>query len=92
MGLAPAQPDQALIDGLSLDAAWERTKDLERRVNELQLLLKSSKEAYEKLAGEHSKLHGALGDLILEYRGHAIDSQSMARIVAELTEIFYKEA
>lgn len=31
MGLAPAQPDQALIDGLSLDAAWQRAKDLEDR-------------------------------------------------------------
>jgi hypothetical protein len=56
MSLTAVKPPQELLDGLSLDAAWERAQDLEREVIRLRAMLKTTNENYTDLATRYGKV------------------------------------
>lgn len=67
MGLAPAQPPQELLDGLSVDAAWERVKDLEAEIRRLRLLLKSGKDAFEQQYAKRTRMEKGIRRIMDEH-------------------------
>ena len=84
MGLAPAQPDQALLEALSVDAAWQRAKDLELEAKRLRVMLRNAQKAWEDVTAKRGKMEGALWEVIGKYEGHAGDCPAMARLLADL--------
>jgi hypothetical protein len=65
--LAPVRPPQELLDGLSVDAAWERAKDLEAEIRRLRLLLKSGKEAFEQQYAKRTRMEKGIRRIMDEY-------------------------
>jgi hypothetical protein len=62
--LAPVKPSQEILDGLSLDAAWERAKDLEVEVRRLRAMLKVNSEQFEAVATAYHKMERGITDIL----------------------------
>jgi hypothetical protein len=66
--LAPQKPSQELLDGLSVDAAWDRAKMLESEIRNLRRLLKSGKEAFEQQYAKRTRMERGIRRIMEEYR------------------------
>ena len=90
MGLAPAQPDQAVIDGLSLDAAWKRAEQCEAELRQVRFTLKAQHEAYAALSDRRLKLTRGVKEVLArnsrgEYAGQ------LDRMAGDLLELLEDE-
>ena len=65
--LAPVKPPQELLDGLSLDAAWERAKMLESEIRRLRLLLESGRDAFEQQYAKRTRMEQGIRRIMDEH-------------------------
>lgn len=87
MGLAPAQPDQGLLDGLSVDAAWVRAQQLELEALNLKRLLESANRAWRTAAGQRTSTMGQIGALLDKHQGNAKGNPELAQALDDLRDI-----
>lgn len=85
MSLTATQPDQELLDALSLDAAWEHAKQLEQEAVNLHAALGNARQRYDQLAKRWSDLrYGIMGILATAKP----DTPEMAAVLDELNRLW----
>jgi hypothetical protein len=89
MTLTPTQPDQQVIDGALLDAAWQHARLLEGELQSARYKVKLNREHYTRELGRRLKLESAIGGLMTRLKGSPdtpVDS-----IVDELSRMLNEE-
>ena len=85
MGLAPMQPDQAVIDRLSLDAAWERAKQCELELKTVRAMAAENHKAFVAMAERRLKLALGVRGVISRYSSSSGEPDGrMAALLEEL--------
>jgi hypothetical protein len=87
--LTATQPDQQVIDGALLDAAWQHARLLEGELQSARYKVKLNHENFTRELGRRLKLESAIGGLMTRLKGNPdtpVDS-----IVDELSRLINEE-
>lgn len=90
MSLTAVRPDQAVLDGLSLDAAWQRAKDLEAERDQAKRVASEAAERAEKMSSRYHLLSGGVGALLADY--HYDPCPVLAEYMTELVDLLAQAA
>lgn len=91
MGLAPAQPDQEVIDGLLLDAAWKHAQQLESELRQCRVIAKQNHESLNRMADRRLKMAYGMRALITRYEKDAQPGTPLGEVLAKLQELVDEE-
>jgi hypothetical protein len=83
--LAPVRPPQEILDGLSLDAAWERAQDLEEEVHRLRAMLKVNSQHFEAAVTAYHKMERGIWEIIGKHQ--VPDGELLADLEALVTKV-----
>jgi hypothetical protein len=82
MGLAPVQPDQGVIDALSLDAAWEKARILEGELQMARHIAKENRKSFEAMAQRRLTMAYGIRAIISKYRDIAVPQDLLDELKA----------
>jgi hypothetical protein len=82
------RPPQELLDGLSVDAAWERVKQLELEALNLHRLLDNANKTWRSAAGQRTSTRGQISALLDKYQGNAKGNPELASALKGLRAIY----
>jgi hypothetical protein len=89
MRLAPAQPDQELLDALLLDAAWEQASRLELELKQVRVITRQNHDNFTRELRRRLKLETAIGGLMTSLKGSP--DRPVDSIVDELNRILNED-
>ena len=87
MSLTATQPSQELLDGLSLDAAWDHAKYLEGEVTRLRKLSKANYELWNDELVKRIRLENGIAGIVEEYSSNPGKAKRLDEYIAELNEL-----
>jgi hypothetical protein len=89
VSLTAVKPDQEVVDGLLLDAAWEHAKMLELELKQVRVLTRQNHDNFTRELGRRLKLETAIGGLMTSLKGSP--DRPVDSIVDELSRMLNED-